>query len=735
MRGLVFDSPPSLKFDDPHDAMHVVEHDDERIQRHVRAQRRRPIPFLHHDSPPRRQMYPPLHDMTEQRLLLPRADRPEVRPGDAVIEQQQADGAAVHDRNPRLKTHFAALCTLLALLLAAAPAHAQRQVLDDFSDLSAWTTATAPGVTARIREENGALRLDFDFGEGGGYAIARRDLSLAIPDNYRLSYRVRADSRLNDLEFKLVDPSGENVWWHNRRQFAFPTTWQTLTTRPRHVSFAWGPTQDRTLREVGSVEFVVAAVEGGRGTLWIDDFVFEKLPPPTPPQKPRVKASGGQVGAAVLDGVSGWAVPRGSPSLTLDFGEPREFGGVVLESAAPSAEGDAHFRVLRSDDGRRWDVLVPLRRLEPRQAFYLPEHEARFVRLEVEAAGAARVTRFAVLPKEVGYSPNAYFAYLSESAPQGTFPAYFDSTQVYWTVTGEAGAMEELLVGQTGSVELRKGAFSAEPFWQHAGQARSWADAGHTQRLLDRLPIPVVTRSYPDSTHLDVTAFVHDGQGVVRYVAHNATGAARNDTLLVLLRPFQVNPPWQFLNGVGGVGALGGVRATGEAGRFALDGYRGTFDTYPAARGVASCSYEAGRSVLMLSGRDTCAETEEPSAWQEHAFVFPLNLAPGARDTFYVALPMEPDAPTRWRLDRGLGAPRQRPRRLEIPPRTGATARAELRPRRDDACQPRLRAHQPGRPLAPARQPLVRPLVDSGWRAHQRRAPTPRPVGGGQNLS
>ena len=104
-----------------------------------------------------------------------------------------------------------------------------------------------------------ALRVDFDFTRGSGYAVIHRALDLTLPANYAFVFRLRGECLANDLEFKLVDPTGDNVWWCNRRGYEFPKHWKTITTKRRQIEFAWGPKGGGALEHVGALEIAITA--------------------------------------------------------------------------------------------------------------------------------------------------------------------------------------------------------------------------------------------------------------------------------------------------------------------------------------------------------------------------------------------------------------------------------------------------------------------------------------------
>ena len=275
------------------------------------------------------------------------------------------------------------LLFLAALLLGSQANSQEARLLDDFSDASRWRAQASDGVTASGRPFEGGLRLDYDFSRGSGYAFLRRELPLELPENFELRFRIRGQGRPNALELKLVDASGENVWWHRRAEYVAPGEWTIIRVRRRQIEFAWGPTQDRTLRRAAAIEFVVAAGSGGgEGWFAVDDLTITALevPPATPPPMVAM-ASEGEGAAGALDGdrSTAWTAPAGA-ALTLDLGYRREFGGLVLrwkEGAHASL-----YEVALSNDGRNWSSVRTVHGgNDATDWLRMEESEARYVRL------------------------------------------------------------------------------------------------------------------------------------------------------------------------------------------------------------------------------------------------------------------------------------------------------------------------------------------------------------------
>jgi Gram-negative bacterial TonB protein C-terminal len=180
-------------------------------------------------------------------------------------------------------------------------------VVDSFDSVSQWSTNPAEGVEITVHPDSGrhglGMRLDFDFHGHRGYGIVHRKVDLDLPANYEFTFAVRGEAPTNTLEFKLVDTTGENVWWSNNRYFIFPREWRTIARKKRQICFAWGPTGDSApkrydlsapgcrlgidIHRVAAIEFAITAGSGGKGSVWIDDLSLSPLDPNSPQPEDR----------------------------------------------------------------------------------------------------------------------------------------------------------------------------------------------------------------------------------------------------------------------------------------------------------------------------------------------------------------------------------------------------------------------------------------------------------------
>ena len=115
-----------------------------------------------------------------------------------------------------------------------------------------------------------------------------RQLPTTLPEDYEISFWMRAEAGRNHFEVKFVDASGDNVWWFRRANYQFSGDWQQVRIKRRQIEFAWGPTTDRTLRQF-AVDRVRAqprartAARAACGSIAVAEAVCGRSAPTAPP--------------------------------------------------------------------------------------------------------------------------------------------------------------------------------------------------------------------------------------------------------------------------------------------------------------------------------------------------------------------------------------------------------------------------------------------------------------------
>ncbi|HKX42322.1 MAG TPA: discoidin domain-containing protein [Burkholderiaceae bacterium] len=599
------------------------------------------------------------------------------------------------------------VCAWVATMLGGGDVNAQAQariaerVLDDFDDASAWSVVATDDVKASLRVVPGAgggardraLCLEFDFGRVTGYVALRRKLPIDFPARFDLGFDVRGTMPPNALQLKFSDASGDNVWWMQRPDYQPPAQWQHQRVRQRHVGFAWGPTQDKVLRRTEWVEFVVATGGGpgdgqpNRGSLCVDRLSLRELPPP--PQvapTPVARASSSRDGHAPFDGLiasydsdiklraaaADWEplARDAEPTLTVDYGVAHEFSALLLHWR-PGAEA-VRYTIEASDDGVAWQTLQHVARARGAlQANWLGESEARYLRLRFDRRRDAPAATIALRGIELrnALSPNAFFTMLGGRAPRGLYPRAYAGEQSYWTVLGVEGARIASLLSEDGVLEPVPGVGALEPLLiahdpqanapDGAGQVLGWRDAQIEQALIDgELPMPRVHWRAGDFT-LDVQAFGEGtpdaAQALASYRVRNVGTRARSVTLALAWRPFQANPPTQFLAYPGGASPVRELEWDGRALRV-----NGALRVLPLTRpdavsleplAAGQVTAWVGEPPGLREGRGVPAAQRQrmvdPAGYASAALSYRLTLKPGEERVIGVALPVRgaPPAP------------------------------------------------------------------------------------------
>lgn len=499
-------------------------------------------------------------------------------------------------------------------------------------DAAAWSPIAAGvaqlALSSAAAGRRPALRLDFDFSGGSGFVVARCPVQHQVREDYTVTFRLRGNGRRNNVELKLVDATGQNVWRHVRQSLQPPARWKRFRIDSREFEFAWGPASGDVPKDLGAIELAVVAGEGGAGTLWVSDLRIEDRSPLTGVSASASSALAGFDADQAL-GASGW-IPRpadGRPWIALDFTDARRLGGLIIDwrGGAPASG----FRVRASSRGLHWRTIYMTPHADGARSYvYLPNLKTRLLRLELNAPSAGATLH----PQSFEFSRSieAFCYSIARHEPRGCYPRWLHREQTLWTPIGTATGTHCSLLNEEGAVELAPGGFSIEAMVVIDGHLFTWADVVQKQALRDgALPVPsAIWETLAWRLRVEGEA-AQGGLVRVRYGLENRSDGSLSVRLLLLVRPFQVTPPWQSVGTIGGVSPIHDIGW--DAGALRVNGMVAIVPA-SAPSGFAATTFDEGFVALRLAAGGTLADAHVHDALglASGALAFDVTLAPGA---------------------------------------------------------------------------------------------------------
>jgi hypothetical protein len=552
----------------------------------------------------------------------------------------------------------------LALVLETGAVFAQIKTLDDFENKNGWYFIQSDGVNLNLSNEKGmtgnAVRFDYDFTKGTGYGGIQKLFPIDLPENYEFTFYVKAQSPSNNFEIKFVDKTGDNVWWISNRNYEFPTEWKKVSIKKRHINFAWGPTTDQTLKRIDRIEFTIASFVGGKGTIWLDNFKFEPLPAESQSYpKPEFKATSSlksHLPDLIGDGLDNtcWqSAKTKNQDLTIDFKIRREFGGLQinwLENKFPHS-----FDILLSSDGKTWEEAYSVKSNRSNVSFIrLFEAEANFIKIKLHEGNSSEafgISEIKFLTIGESSSINEFLMFASKNSFPGNYPRYFSRESTFWTITGVNNDTKEALINTDGMIEVDKALFSIEPLikiddsiynWRNV---KSFASLGSSESKRDFSFTPGVSWELSNlkfETNITASGEANKSSRLdIRYSFKNQSDLPLDFEFYLLLRPYQVNPYYQFLNLAGGAGKIKSISEK-DGNSVSVDDkivlFQSKFDSFGAA------DFNEGNLVeLIREGKMPQNKTASDKNGLANAAVrYSLHLAPGQSTELYAAVPFYP---------------------------------------------------------------------------------------------
>ncbi|MBI5662114.1 MAG: discoidin domain-containing protein [Ignavibacterium album] len=534
---------------------------------------------------------------------------------------------------------------------------AQRKLIENFESIDKWKIYKSDGVEINLSQVDGrngkALRLEYDFTKGAGYGGIQKLIELELPENYQFSFYIRANSPNNNLEIKFLDENGENVWWMNNRNYTFPIDWTKFTVKKRHIEFAWGPTQDKSLKKINRIEFTIAAFTGGKGWIELDDLYFEQLPDEQQTkQTPLFKASSELSKEFAVNNLndgninSKWlSVESEEEKLWIDFQTYKEIGGFTIywdEENYPR-----EYEIFVSEGDEKWNKVYSVNANRSERSYIRllnTEGSSVLIVLKKSTGKYFGIKELKILEPTSTEDINQFFINITKDYPRGFFPRYFYKEKSYWNIVGVKSDYKEALINEEGMIEVDKQRFSVEPMMMVDKKLVTWNDVKLSQSLEnDYLPIPIVDW-ITENINLQIKTFASGkaNESSVLYSVYKLTNTSnvnREGKLLLLLRPFQVNPYYQWLNIAGGVSKINSLEINNSVIKVDSDKF-----LYPLTRfdNAGALKFESGNIVSFLA-RDILPRERlvtDNSNLASGILSYNFNLKPGESKEIAIAVPL-----------------------------------------------------------------------------------------------
>ena len=484
-------------------------------------------------------------------------------------------------------------------------------------DLNSVRTFFSEGAKLELSKSDG-FKLDYQLQNKDYAGIIVSLLTPELSENFAVEFEIRGTQRKSKFECKLVSSDGTGVWWVVKPDFEINENWQKVSYKRRHFVYAWGASQEY-LPAARQIELVLTGNENCQGSFELRNIkLVEISAAKATAENTEVQVSSGNRDF-LAKSVPWISDAKLEQSLEMSFKEAIELGGLIINWGDSTAT-DFDLKIQLIDDS--WKNIESIKNFKDQSSFhYIPDTEAKAIRLELhKKAGNENYKINSIEFKGASFSAswNTFLSNVAQRKPRGLYPRYLHKEQSFWTVVADDGSKDKALINEEGLLELGYELPSVDPFIRLNGNLLTWNDSIQSQNLVENhLPIPTVERKYINLT-LKITAWMNNAV-YASYEIKNTSSEKLTGSLLLALRPFQVNPPWQFLNTTGGFVPVRSLKVKNNS--VLINGTKNikffsAADTYSASE---QDSLQAGNDFKAYSQKGTCSA----------AFEFNFSLSPG----------------------------------------------------------------------------------------------------------
>jgi hypothetical protein len=331
------------------------------------------------------------------------------------------------------------------------------------------------------------------------------------------------------------------------------------------------------------------------------------------------------------------SLPRALPTTGLEV-----FWGAAWRRARLDArDATGHWQTLATDTAPLGDTSL----LAARKPIVAAE-----LRLKVSAplGVVPAIRRLRLLPPDRTMTPLRRYEVAASRVHSELFPLTLRNQQVYWTTVGIPAGRQKSIFDEFGNLEAWKGAPMVQPLWRDADGRVHAAHGGiPTQTLRDGwMPMPAVQWAPQVGLLMRSEAITIEQAGhpitLLRHRMQN-TGTRRIDgELTLLVRPVQINPPWQS----GGISPIYDVALEGKDSDTAVrvNGRVLLRSVSPVqSRGASGFGAHGEGELTQLVAwgpLPTAAKARDYDGLAAAFLRYPMRLAPGETRDVVLAFPL-----------------------------------------------------------------------------------------------
>ncbi|MCK5472925.1 MAG: hypothetical protein KAI59_02750, partial [Planctomycetes bacterium] len=244
----------------------------------------------------------------------------------------------------------------------------------------------------------------------------------------------------------------------------------------------------------------------------------------------------------------------------------------------------------------------------------------------------------------------SYYQIKAKPSQSKYYPNWVGGYLAYWTVVGVETDATESTFCEDGMIQMYNFGPSLMPFiyLNDTNELLSYADFELTQTLEeDYLPIPKV-KWENDNLTLSQKIFANGtadkSMTFVHYTLENKSGAAMNGKLFIAMRPFQVNPSWQWGGGMAKIKSI----EYDETNRIVKIDGQDQLIALEDSNEFAALGYLAGDIVdeIKTGNLTSGASVDDPFGYASGALEYDFTLAAGQQKEYFFVIPLCNDANT-----------------------------------------------------------------------------------------